>query len=330
MLCPGQANFISVVMKEEISVAAQFLTKVVENGTKGSLSQEQLDEFHERLVEVLNNRFEHHWFPEKPTKGQAYRCIRVNETDNRDPYIKEAAIQAGISYDQLQLPSELTVWVDPKEVCCRFGESQGSFCMLANFKNGGNGEIFLDQVNFDEIRKKSQELRDKMAQDMNTRKNGRRGFLSGSVGNRVGGTTGASPNFKGGRTFGQGNQGGYSSHHGNHHHSHHSNHHPHHQSHHVHHGNGMGHHHNHTPSPAAVSWYNSVNGSNGGVSDMFSTSPPNPNHLYGLAKFSPPKYGYGSPSKWSSPPQHSYGPPIPSAKGDKYHWFNNNKATIKA
>lgn len=34
--------------------------------------------------------------------------------------------------------------------------------MLANFKNGGNGEVFLDQVNFDEIRKKSQELRDKV------------------------------------------------------------------------------------------------------------------------------------------------------------------------
>ena len=34
--------------------------------------------------------------------------------------------------------------------------------MLANFKNGGTGELFLDQVNFDEIRKKSQELREKV------------------------------------------------------------------------------------------------------------------------------------------------------------------------
>lgn len=165
---------------------------------------------------------------------------------------------------------------------------------------------------------------------MGTRRNGRRGFLSAGVGNRVGGNTGASPNYKGTRPFGQGGQGGFSSHHGNHHHSHHSNHHSHHPNHHVHHGNGMGHHHNHTPSPAAVSWYNSVNGSinSNGMSDMFSTSPPN-NHFYGLAKFSPPKYGYGSPSKWSSPSQHSYGPPVPSTKGDKYHWFNN-KATIKA
>jgi hypothetical protein len=66
-------------------------------------------------------------------------------------------------------------------------------------------------------------------------------------------------------------------------------------------------------------------------SDMFSTSPPNHFSMYGLAKFSPPKYPYGSPSKWSSPPHpSSYGPQVPSAKGDKYHWFNSNKATIKA
>lgn len=39
--------------------------------------------------------------------------------------------------------------------------------MLANFKNGGNGELYLDQVNFDEIRKKSQELKEKvMIQDL--------------------------------------------------------------------------------------------------------------------------------------------------------------------
>ena len=28
---------------------------------------------------------------------------------------------------------ELTLWVDPKEVCYRFGESKGSYCTLALF-----------------------------------------------------------------------------------------------------------------------------------------------------------------------------------------------------
>jgi len=316
-------------MKEEVSVAARFLIKVIQNGC-GSLTPEQLEGLQDRLIDELCLRFENHWFPEKPSKGQAYRCIRFNETDPKDATINNAAIQVGLSYEELHLPIELTIWIDPREVYCRFGESQGSYCMLANFNNGNSVE-FLDDVNFDEIRKKSRELKEKMSQEMATRKNGRRGFLGGSVGNRVVGAIGTSSSFKNGRPFGQGNQGSFSSHHANHHHPHHNTHHSHHPNHHVHHGNAGLHHNNHTPSPAAVSWYNSVNGSNNnnGVSDMFSSSPPN--HYYGLAKFSPPKYGYGSPSKWSSPPHHSsYGPPLPSAKGDKYHWFNSTKATIKA
>lgn len=106
-------------MKEEVSVAARFLIKVIENGNNGTLTQEQLEGFQERLVDLLCSRFEHHWFPEKPAKGQGYRCIRFNETDRKDPTIDQAAVQAGLSYEQLQLPTELTIWVDPKEVCCR-------------------------------------------------------------------------------------------------------------------------------------------------------------------------------------------------------------------
>jgi len=199
--------------------------------------------------------------------------------------------------------------------------------------------------------------------DICTRKNGShrpRGFLAGMV-------TGSSPNFKGGRSFintattnnyilssGQHSTGTTSSNLSNpHHHHHHSHHHSHSSGHggHAHHhnahshqgghhgGGGLHHSSTHTPSPAAVSWYNSVNSSNNAApQDMFSSSPPNHFAMYGLAKFSPPKYGYGSPSKWNPPapptslshPSGGYGSPIPPGKGDKYHWFSNNKATIKA
>ncbi|KAB7506301.1 hypothetical protein Anas_08231 [Armadillidium nasatum] len=33
----------------------------------------------------------------------------------------------------LNLPLELTVWVDPNEVSCRFGEHKGSYCTVASF-----------------------------------------------------------------------------------------------------------------------------------------------------------------------------------------------------
>lgn len=42
----------------------------------------------------------------------------------KDPTIEQAASEIGLTYEQLQLPVELTVWVDPKEVCCRLGNYQ--------------------------------------------------------------------------------------------------------------------------------------------------------------------------------------------------------------
>lgn len=64
-------------------------------------------------------RFEKHWFPEVPAKGQGYRCIRVNGLSPVDMTLQKAAVQCGLRYRDLRLPTELTVWVDPNEVCYR-------------------------------------------------------------------------------------------------------------------------------------------------------------------------------------------------------------------
>ena len=71
-------------------------------------------------------------------QGQGYRCIRVNGHNRRDATIERAAHAAGVKYEDLSLPVELTLWVDPKEVCCRFGESKGSYCTLASFNDKEN------------------------------------------------------------------------------------------------------------------------------------------------------------------------------------------------
>ncbi|XP_048525921.1 protein BTG4 isoform X2 [Dendroctonus ponderosae] len=78
-------------------------------------------------------RFEKHWFPDLPSKGQGYRCIRVNCLNPVDFTLEMAAIKCGLRYKDLRLPAELTVWVDPSEVCYRLGESEGSYCTLASF-----------------------------------------------------------------------------------------------------------------------------------------------------------------------------------------------------
>lgn len=64
-------------------------------------------------------RFEKHWFPDVPTKGQGYRCIRVNGISPVDLTLQLAASKCGLRYSDLHLPTELTVWVDPSEVCYR-------------------------------------------------------------------------------------------------------------------------------------------------------------------------------------------------------------------
>jgi protein Tob/BTG len=123
-------------MRNEITAAVLFLVQLIEKSEK--FSPDQLDCFQQRLVELLTERFKNHWFPDKPFKGQGYRCIRVNGHNRRDATIESAANAAGVRYEDLSLPVELTLWVDPKEVCCRFGESKGSYCTLASFDDKEN------------------------------------------------------------------------------------------------------------------------------------------------------------------------------------------------
>ncbi|KAG8181257.1 hypothetical protein JTE90_013028 [Oedothorax gibbosus] len=135
-------------MKEEILAAVNFLTRLV--GKNEDLSSDQVEVFQNSLGTILMEKFDGHWFPEKPCKGQAYRCIRVNGNERRDPVLEQAAEMCGLEYENLKLPVELTVWVDPLEVCCRFGEDEGSYCTVASFKD--NKENISDNVIDDHLK----------------------------------------------------------------------------------------------------------------------------------------------------------------------------------
>ena len=45
----------------------------------------------------------------------------MNRFQLRDPVLERACIKGAILYEDLGLPNELTVWVDPGEVSCRYG-----------------------------------------------------------------------------------------------------------------------------------------------------------------------------------------------------------------
>lgn len=123
-------------MHNEITAAVLFLVQLIEKSEK--FSPDQLECFKRRLVELLTERFKNHWFPDQPFKGQGYRCIRVNGVNRKDATLESAANAAGVKYEDLSLPAELTLWVDPNEVACRFGESKGSYCTLASFDDKEN------------------------------------------------------------------------------------------------------------------------------------------------------------------------------------------------
>ena len=123
-------------MKLELQLAANFLVHQIRLGrlrlSNAAIGEQQLEKFKDAVVEVLRRKYRDHWFPEKPIKGNGYRCIRIN--GKLDPLIAQAAETSGLAPNLIHhtLPSELTMWIDPLEVSYRIGEN-GSICVLDEY-----------------------------------------------------------------------------------------------------------------------------------------------------------------------------------------------------
>jgi protein Tob/BTG len=123
-------------MKNEIESAANFLSNMLKLHS-GLLSPCQLDQFKAAISLCLESHYQSHWFPDRPTKGSGYRCIRINH--KMDPIISQAGQSCGIDSQSLRsiFPNELTLWVDPSEVAYRIGEN-GSICVLFDGQHNDN------------------------------------------------------------------------------------------------------------------------------------------------------------------------------------------------
>ncbi|KAG7509469.1 hypothetical protein JOB18_045094 [Solea senegalensis] len=117
-------------MREETVAVLIYLRKLLNK--IGKLDSYKVEPFLESLGVSLQEKFRGHWYPENPSKGQAYRCIRVNRFSREDPVLLQACRESGVQYSDLGLPRELTLWIDPGEVCCRYGEGS-MFFSLATF-----------------------------------------------------------------------------------------------------------------------------------------------------------------------------------------------------
>ncbi|XP_021027885.1 protein BTG4 [Mus caroli] len=118
-------------MRDEIATAVFFVTRLVKKHKK--LSAQQIETFALKLMTVLFEKYRGHWHPDCPSKGQAFRCIRINNNENKDPVLERACAESNVNFFHLGLPKEMTIWVDPYEVCCRYGEKKHPFT-IASFK----------------------------------------------------------------------------------------------------------------------------------------------------------------------------------------------------
>ncbi|XP_030648700.1 protein BTG3 [Chanos chanos] len=116
-------------MKKEIAAVVFFLKRLIKKA--GKLDAEKVDQFVERLTVALQEKYKGHWYADNPSKGQAYRCIRVNRFHREDPELLRACLESGVLYKDLGLPKEITLWVDPGEVCCRYGEKNLAFTVAS-------------------------------------------------------------------------------------------------------------------------------------------------------------------------------------------------------
>uniref|UniRef100_H0XLT7 Anti-proliferative protein domain-containing protein n=1 Tax=Otolemur garnettii TaxID=30611 RepID=H0XLT7_OTOGA len=132
-------------MKIEITAVVFFFTRLVQKHDK--LNKEAVERFAEKLPLILQEKYKNHCYPEKPSKGQAYRCIL------------SISFEELILMSYLGLPKELTLWVNPCEMCCWYGEKNNAF-IVTSFEN--------EDENKDEISKNVTRALDKVTSDYHT------------------------------------------------------------------------------------------------------------------------------------------------------------------
>ena len=138
-------------MHTEIQVALRFVISFLYN----KLPRRRVNLFGEELEAALRDKFQGHWYPDKPFKGSAYRCLKI--TDPADPVLNRAARESGNPVADIieNLPADLAVWIDPGEVSYRMGEKgavkilysekESAAATVPNGGGGGNGLIINNE-----------------------------------------------------------------------------------------------------------------------------------------------------------------------------------------
>ena len=137
---PSLTRPSTTTMHSEIQVALKFVISFLFN----KLPRRRVNLFGEELENALREKFQGHWYPDKPFKGSAYRCLKI--TDPSDPVLNRAARESGNPISDIieNLPADLAVWIDPGEVSYRMGE-KGAVKILYSEKETNSSTV--EEVN---------------------------------------------------------------------------------------------------------------------------------------------------------------------------------------
>jgi len=143
-------------MKEEIKVGVEFLRQFLAK-YGNNLHQAQIDLFALKLELTLAERYINHWYDKMPMKGQAFRCLRVKRSENYiDPVLEKLLFDLKLNLNQLGLPNDFTLWIDPGEVSVRFGDQVGYTYTIARLNvspsstintNNDDNNVSINNIN---------------------------------------------------------------------------------------------------------------------------------------------------------------------------------------
>ncbi|CAO3678317.1 hypothetical protein G6F56_013012 [Rhizopus delemar] len=129
-------------MHIEIAQAVEFLGRLLQS----KVDQDTINIFKEKLSELLKIRFQDHWDPQQPYKGNGYRAIS-NFNGQLDPVLSLASTQVAIqpSCIHVHLPREFVLWIDPFSVSYRVGD-HGNIMTLFEDRSRGRITLKMDTI----------------------------------------------------------------------------------------------------------------------------------------------------------------------------------------